>query len=196
MASEAVLASLEAAAGCIGRLGLSYALVGGAALPAWGRIHATQDADLLIHLASGQRPVDETLADLVDSMRKAGFAHLDRADRRRVEDKSILFFWFPVRPQGFSVRLDLIVVDAPRYREVIDRAVIRKVNGFAARVASCEDLILLKLAASRAVDVADARELLEINCQGIDRPYLEGQAASFGVEKELRQLFDSEEGRT
>lgn len=51
MATEALLAAIEAAVGALQKVGADYALVGGAALPAWGRLRATQDADVLLALS-------------------------------------------------------------------------------------------------------------------------------------------------
>jgi hypothetical protein len=71
------------------------------------------------------------------------------------------------------------------YREIVDRAVVRSVDGFSVRVASCEDLILLKLAAGRPIDLADARELVEINREKLDMKYLESRAQTLGLAAEL-----------
>lgn len=94
MAGEGLLSALEAALRALDRVGLGCALVGGAALPAWGRIRATQDVDLLVGLSWSSEPGQRTIASLVSRLREEGFAHLERADRRRLcavrPDKSAL----------------------------------------------------------------------------------------------------------
>ena len=50
MANEVVLPVIEEAIRSLDDLNLSYALVGGAAMPAWGRIRATADVDILLVL--------------------------------------------------------------------------------------------------------------------------------------------------
>ena len=50
MAREAVLLAIQAATNALNGLGTTYALIGGAALPAWGPIRATADADILISI--------------------------------------------------------------------------------------------------------------------------------------------------
>ncbi|MBN1444442.1 MAG: hypothetical protein JXA90_17145 [Planctomycetes bacterium] len=187
MSGDTVLASLATAVRCLDELGVPYAIIGGAAMPAWGRIRATEDAGVLIFLDAADSR--ERRAAIVDALRRAGFAHMERADRRRVEDKEILFFWFPVRPQGFSIRLDLLLVEDARYKGVFDRAVTRRIDGLESRVASCEDLVALKLAAGRPVDIADARELLEINRGTIDRAALAASASSLECEAELATML-------
>ncbi|MFI5401717.1 MAG: hypothetical protein ACHQ1G_02195 [Planctomycetota bacterium] len=64
----------------------------------------------------------------------------------------------------------------------------RPSDGFRARVASCEDLILLKLVAGRAIDLADAKELFQVNRDSLDLAYLRGQAAGMGITEALAEL--------
>ncbi len=181
MASESILEAIRTAVACLDRAGYRYALIGGAAMPAWGRIRATEDADVLLHLNSAAVEIPA----VVSALREAGFAHLDRADRRTLGDKIVLSFWYPARPHGFSIRLDVLVVERAEYRELLDRAVVRRIDGFEVRVASCEDLVLLKLASGRPVDVADVRDLLAINGAVLDWGYLRSRAAEAGVLAEL-----------
>lgn len=125
MGTETVLSALEVAARCLGGLGVRYALIGGAALPAWGRIRATEDADILIG------------------------------------------------------------TDA----EMIDRAVVRRIDDLSLPVASCEDLIILKLAAGRVIDRTDAAELVRTNRANLDQAYLRRKAHAMGVGSELEEVF-------
>jgi len=193
MLGESLLAALETATNALQASGVRHAIIGGAALPAWGRIRATEDADVLISLGQGAR-AGEPLRKVVESLRGAGFAHMERADRRRIEDKTVLHFWFPLRPQGISVRIDLIACDGVEYEEVLDRAVRRKIDGFTVPVASCEDLVLLKLAAGRPIDLTDARELLAIQGKGLDRDYLRTRAARRGLQHALDDAWPAAGG--
>lgn len=68
------------------------------------------------------------------------------------------------------------------------RGVARRIDGFTVPVASCEDLVPRKLAAGRAVDLADAEALLAINAPSLDREYLERQAARMGLRERLAAL--------
>ncbi|MEW6747405.1 MAG: hypothetical protein AB1486_32135 [Planctomycetota bacterium] len=186
MAGESVLLAIDAAGQALSSLGVSYALIGGAALPAWGRIRATADADILVALPWSKA----SYLRIVEGLRGAGFAHLERADRKHLEDKTVLHFWFPLREHGYSIRLDIIVAQGARYDEIIQRCSIRKIDGLTVRVASCEDLVLLKLAAGRPIDRADAGELLTINSSTIDRAYLEDRASELGLTNELREVLE------
>ncbi len=168
------------------KLEVPHALVGGAALPAWGRIRATEDIDFLISLQASEQ---EKLDALTASLREAGFAHLKREDRKRLGNLWIYYFWYPVRPQGYALRLDLLMADSPEYREILERAVSREIDNYPVSVASCEDLILLKLAAGQPVDLADARELIDINRTSLDRIYLQNQSAKMRLQEALHRIW-------
>ncbi|MBI4604252.1 MAG: nucleotidyl transferase AbiEii/AbiGii toxin family protein [Planctomycetes bacterium] len=189
MLPETILTALEAASRALSESGARYALIGGAALPAWGRTRATADADILVGLGGSAEQGASAQAAVVGALRAAGFAHLEKADRRRIEDKVVLHFWFPLREQGYSIRLDVIAAGGPEYEEILSRASPRKVNGFSVPVASCEDLVLLKLAAGRLIDRVDVQELLAINKDSLDRTYLETRAARRNLAKELEEAW-------
>ena len=191
MATESLVSVIEAAARCLEGVGFKYALVGEAAMPAWGRIRATQDADIFLYVDPSELGLDAALTSLVGAMRSAGFAHLEVADRCSLGDKQVLFFWFPFRPEGFSLRVDVLVSDRPLYSEIVERAVLKKIDGQRVPIASCEDLILMKLGAGRAVDIADARELAAINKSSIDQAYLRSRATAWGLSREIQEILDS-----
>jgi len=190
MAGNALLSALEAAVRCLEAAGMPYALVGGAAMPAWGRIRSTVDADFLLPILGAAATDPSRVEAMVDGFRKEGFAHMERADRTQAGDLRILHFWFPVRPEGLSVRVDVLLSSASEHAEVARRAIRRRIDGFEVCVASCEDLILLKLAAGRPIDLADATELWALNAATLDRAYLDRQAARMGVTAALANLAE------
>lgn len=196
MTGDAILGAIGAAHAALEQAGVRHVLIGGAAMPAWGRSRATADADFLLNLEFGTEQGQQQTAAIVEAFRKAGFAHMVNADRRRIDDKWILHFWFPVRDRGFSIRVDLILVSGPEGKQVLERAVLRQIDGVQVSVASCEDLILLKLAAGRPIDVADAVELLAIHAGRLDMEYLRRQARQNEVGDALKQACDQAKRRT
>lgn len=189
MAGEAVLRVLEAAVRALDAARVPHAVIGGAALPAWGRIRATADADVLVVPQRTGPSGGEVLTRIVGALREAGFAHMDRADRRRIGDREVLHFWFPIPEYSLSVRLDLLVSESAEERGIIERAVLRKVDGIEVRVACCEDLIFLKLASGRPVDLADARDLFSLNRAQLDLDGMRTMAADRGLARELAELL-------
>ena len=72
-----------------------------------------------------------------------------------------------------GVRADLIFGTLPPELEAIRRARPVQVGGQTAKVASLEDLLLMKLISEREKDTEDARRLLQRFHGAIDRDYLE-----------------------
>lgn len=70
------------------------------------------------------------------------------------------------------MRLDFLFAAFPFERVMIDRAVVRRFGGVKVRVASLEDLILLKLPSTRGKDREDVRVILESYGKKLDWDYL------------------------
>lgn len=171
MTSGHLFSAIEVVVQALASLGIRFCLIGGAAMPAWRHLRMTLDADFLLAVSSPDR--DALAAKAIEALRDRGFAHMSKADRRVVDDTLILFFYYPVRDLGFSVRVDLLLAEGELYESVLQRTVPRKIDGQEAPIASCEDLILLKMKAGRPIDMADARALHELHAQALDRAYLE-----------------------
>lgn len=162
---------------------VAYAIFGGLAANAWGRIRHTLDGDLLVFCPK------DTLAILVDRLRDAGFSHHDGSDRFTVEDIEIRRLWFPLRLLGVSVKIDLVQSDSELYAEILKRRTQRALLGKDLWTVSLEDLILLKLSAGRPVDQVDALELLRLHLATVDRGYLNRWARRLGLGQALTDLL-------
>lgn len=180
MISDSYIAAADAAAQALEALGQPFCLIGGMALPAWGRLRFTHDVDFLLLVAADRFP--KVAGQVVQSLRERGFAHLERTDRKRLEDKLVLFFYYPIPDQGLSIRVDAILAAGPFHAKVLERKQKRRINDHEVWVAACEDLILLKMAAGRPIDVADAKALFSRNATTLDRGHLSTWAAQLGLD--------------
>jgi hypothetical protein len=66
-----------------------------------------------------------------------------------------------LRHQPSGIELDISLATLPFEREVVERALERNVRGVCFRLATAEDLVVMKGIALRARDVADIEALLD-----------------------------------
>lgn len=182
MLGSSILEALRRAVAGLEARGAKYALVGGLAGTLRGRVRTTRDCDLLV-LAD-----EDAVASLREEFRERGFAHLDRADRHRLEDVTLLRFWFPVEESGFSLSVDVQLGSTAFHREVVEGAEALEFAGVQVRVARREDLVLLKLASWRPIDRADA---IELAAGTVDWSALEGRATRLGVKDRLTEVQEA-----
>ncbi|MEK7270246.1 MAG: hypothetical protein AAB215_04800 [Planctomycetota bacterium] len=84
-----------------------------------------------------------------------------------------------------TIRADVLEAASPFLEEVVRRARPARFLGEEVLLASCEDLVLMKLGAGRAIDRADAVELLRANALSLDAAYLKAQSSALGLSAEL-----------
>lgn len=183
MISDLVLEPFRKATAVLDSLGLRFTLFGGLAMNVWERIRATRDADFLLVGKEVQT------GELIEAMREAGFSHHERANNIRLENVGILRFHHRAGDTGFSIKVDAILGRGRYYEVVVDRCVPKEAFGCRFPVASVEDCILLKLAAGRPIDMADATELASIHATALDRAHLTEWAAKLGCADALTEVL-------
>ena len=139
---------------------IPYMLIGGLALSAWALPRATLDIDLTLWVP----------ADDFDGV----CLHLASRYSARTNDPLVFARKLRVLPvaNGAGVRLDFLFAAYPFEKVMIDRAAVRRLGSVDVRVASLEDLILLKLPSARSKDREDVRLLLESYGRQLDWEYL------------------------
>ncbi|HWP04336.1 MAG TPA: nucleotidyl transferase AbiEii/AbiGii toxin family protein [Polyangiaceae bacterium] len=146
-----LLQALAAVTAWLRQADVPAAVIGGVAASLLGRPRVTKDVDLvaladdsdvprLLSLGK-QHGVTARAADAVE------FAKVSRVLLLRHE------------PSG--IEIDVSLATLPFEREVIERAAERTVRGVTFRLASAEDIVVMKAIALRPRDVADIEALLE-----------------------------------
>jgi predicted nucleotidyltransferase len=148
---EPVLASLNDG-------GVRYLVVGGVAVVLHGHLRTTADLDLVIDMQS------DNLSRALDTLERSGFqprapvslrSFADPETRRSwIETKNLQVFslWHQELP-GFEI--DLFVEEPFEFEGAWERRVDVPLKGTTAPVVCLEDLIILKRAAGRAIDLED-----------------------------------------
>ena len=133
--------------------GVDYVVVGGVAVQAHGHGRSTRDLDLV------PRPDLLNLSRLGEALAALG-AHLLSADMPiDVSDPQLLKRAALVPLMTEHGRLDLLNIEhiagAPRYEALRERSFTAEIDGNPVRVAGLDDLLRMKRAAGRDVDLDD-----------------------------------------
>jgi hypothetical protein len=150
--------ALEALASLLGRLGIRWMLIGALAANRYrATTRLTQDVDLLLaDLGPGLAALERALAEAGWSLRRA----LPGGEVLRLRHPEL----------GAA---DLIVAGTDYERVALSRARAERLGSAAeVPVATIEDVIVLKLVAGRAQDLADIEAILSAK-PTLDREYLE-----------------------
>ncbi len=161
-----------------------YAVIGGWAVRAYGVPRPTYDVDIAISLAREQLTElfvgIEKLGYDVDDMYQGGWTDTV-AGMPLVKAKTFV--------DGRTLVADLFLAETPFQASMMERKHRIPVNGFEAWVASPEDIILLKLMASRHRDLGDVQDILFMQGQ-LDEVYLQKWAKKLEVVDQLQQALN------
>lgn len=152
-----------------------YMVIGGLANAVWGVPRATLDVDVTVW--AEEERWSQLLAGLEGQFVPLVADALAFARETRV---------LPVQ-FGEGVRVDLILALLPFEREAIHRAVAVSMAGTSVRVATAEDLILMKLISRRPRDEEDVRGILARRRGELDFAYLQPRV------EELARLLEQPE---
>jgi hypothetical protein len=165
-------------ASLLDELGYAYMLIGGLAVAIWAEPRATLDVDVSVWTAPEE--FDNAVQRISARVRTVPDA-LEFARRTRV---------LPVMTSQ-GVRADIVFAAMPEEREMILRAPWKPVGHSRIRIASVEDLILMKLISERPKDLDDARRLIRRFRSELDRIYLEPKLRQFAGALARPDIFDT-----
>jgi hypothetical protein len=146
-----LLQAIAAATAWLRDAGAPAAVIGGVAASLLGRPRVTKDVDLVALAEDGDLPRLLSLGEKWGITPRAD----DAVDFAKVSRVVLL------RHEPSGIEIDLSLVGLPFEREVIERAVERTIRGVTFRIATAEDLIVMKAIALRPRDVADIEALLD-----------------------------------
>lgn len=160
-----------------------YCLVGALAVNAWGRIRTTQDIDLLVLSEESVR------SELIASLSSKGFQP-DTAwvERNPMAKDRVLRLGHVHHP---GIPLDLLFSVDPQEESALARRRTLDLLGVSVCVCGPEDLILMKLKASRPHDFEDALGIVKNPRLRLDLPYLWTWADRLGLQGELHYVLQA-----
>lgn len=160
-----------------------YCLVGALAVNAWGRVRSTEDIDLLVLSREPAR------AELTDSLLARGFQpDATWIGQNPMAKDRVLRLGHPSHP---GIPLDLMFSADPHEESALARRRTLHLLGVSVWVCSPEDLILLKLKASRPHDFEDALGIVKNPHLQLDSAYLWSWADRLGLQGELHYVLQA-----
>lgn len=165
-----------------------YCLIGALAVNAWGRIRTTQDIDLLV------RSREKDKSDLAQSLMSQGFQpDTGWIERNPMAKDRVLRLGHRAYP---GIPLDLLFSADAQEESALARRHSLRLSGVSLWVCSAEDLIVMKLKASRPHDFEDVLGIIKNPHLQLDLTYLRDWADRLGLHGELQYVLQvAESGR-
>lgn len=143
---------------------IRYVVIGGVAVSQWGYDRYSEDVDFKIYVPGSDFPAMRAL------IRK----------KFPINAREHL----PANSPVVAVKIDDVTIDFglgyPGFDElVIERAVVFTIKGMQIRIATAEDLIILKIIAERGKDWIDVEELTKKRFRELDFAYIYGWLKEF-----------------
>jgi predicted nucleotidyltransferase len=148
---------------------ISYMIIGGQAVLLYGSPRLTRDIDITLGVDTDQFSVVEGIS------KKLGLQNLPENPGEFARETKV----FPAQDPETKMRVDFIFSFTPFESQAISRAKAVLMNDYPVKFASCEDLILHKMFASRAIDVEDVKGILQKHKSSIDLGYIEKWLSEF-----------------
>jgi len=145
-------------------------IIGGQAVLLYGTPRLTRDIDIAVGVATDQFPTMEKVC------RDSGLKPLPASPAGFAERTKVL----PAEDAESRIRVDFIFSFTPYEAQAIERARKVPMEGYPVRFAACEDVIIHKMVAARAIDLEDVRHILAKNKEQIDFDYLRRWLLEFG----------------
>ncbi len=159
---------------------IPYMIIGGQAVLLYGTPRLTRDIDITLGVDTDNfRLIEAVCKDL-------NLKILPDNPQDFAQDTKVL----PAQEPESKIRVDFIFSFTPYEQQAIERSKKIQMDGYPARFASCEDVIIHKMLAARAVDVEDVKNILIKNKDSIDIEYTRKWLLQFSEIPEHKEILE------
>ena len=159
---------------------IPYMIIGGQAVLLYGRPRLTRDIDITLG-------VDTDKFASVDSLcKQLKLRPLVENPEGFAQETKVL----PAEEPDSKIRVDFIFSFTPYEAQAIANAKEVLINDYPVKFASCEDIIIHKMVAGRAIDDEDVKAILARNRGAIDLEYIEKWLSEFGKIPEQEGILE------
>ena len=163
---------------------IPYMIIGGQAVLLYGRPRLTRDIDITLGIDTDKYESIEKMCN------KLKLKILVEKPQDFARDTKVL----PAEEPDSKVRVDFIFSFTPYEEQAIKNAKQVLIDDYPVRFATCEDIIIHKMVAGRAIDEEDVKSILTKNKDIIDFKYTEKWLSEFGKitgHEEILERFNS-----
>ena len=162
---------------------IPYMIIGGQAVLLYGTPRLTRDIDITLGVDTDKFLLIKGLC------KKLGLKILANRPEDFAKNTKVL----PAEDTKLKIRVDFIFSFTPYERQAIKRAKKVIMDGYPVRFAGCEDVIIHKMFAGRAIDEEDVKNMLIKNRNKINSEYIKNwllEFTGFPGQEELLKRFD------
>lgn len=163
---------------------IPYMIIGGQAVLIYGRPRLTRDIDITL----GIDPDDFALVE--KTCKKLKLKMLPENPKNFAKETNVL----PAEEPTSGIRIDFIFSFSPYETQAIKRAKEIIIDNYPVKFASCEDVIIHKMVAARAIDAEDVKSILIKNKDSIDLEYITGWLLEFSKISEHEGILEGFNG--
>jgi predicted nucleotidyltransferase len=149
---------------------IPYMIIGGQAVLLYGSPRLTRDIDMTLGVDTDKFFLIQTIC------KNLGLKILPENPEDFANQTKVL----PAEDPNSKVRVDFIFSFTHYEQQAINRAKEVHMNDYPVRFASCEDVIIHKMLAARAVDEEDVKNILIKNENAIDLEHIRKWLSQFG----------------
>lgn len=148
---------------------IPYMIIGGQAVLLYGRPRLTRDIDITLGLDT------DKFTSVEQVCKKLKLRPLAENPREFAHETKVL----PAEDPDSKIRVDFIFSFTPYEAQAIANAKQVLIDDYPVRFASCEDVIIHKMVAGRAIDEEDVKAILAKNKGAMDLTHIEKWLSEF-----------------
>jgi len=157
-----------------------YMIIGGQAVLLYGTPRLTRDIDITLGVDTDKFLVIEEVCG------KLGLKLLPENPEAFAQETKVL----PAEEAELRIRVDFIFSFTAYEAQAIERARKVLMNDYPVKFASCEDVIIHKMLAARAIDAEDVKNILIKNRKLIDLKYIRRWLSEFSKLSEHERVLE------
>ncbi len=159
---------------------IPYMIIGGQAVLIYGRPRLTRDIDITLGIDT------DNFALVEKTCKKLKLKMLPEYPKNFAKETNVL----PAEKPTSGIRIDFIFSFSPYETQAIKRAKEIIIDNYPVKFASCEDVIIHKMVAARAIDAEDVKSILIKNKDSIDFEYITGWLLEFSKISEHEGILE------